>query len=414
MPRNAHLLGHDPTRRIICASYAQDLATKFHDEFRRVIESDWFHALFPEAALAPLKDTGQELILPKNGSRLATSVGGTLTGRGADILIIDDPLKAQDAYSDVRRGGVNDWLRATAMSRLDDKRNGAVIIIMQRLHVDDPVGHLLERSPDDWDVLDLPAIAPADIEIATGWKTSYLFAEGALLHPAREPAEVLDRLRRDLGSEAFESQYLQRPVPPGGNLIKREWLRQYDALPTPMPETTDVIQSWDTASKTGLENDWSVCTTWMYHDGRFYLLDLVRAKLDYPGLRAEALRLAQKYRPWRILIEDTGVGTGLIADLCSRGQDAIAITPRGNKADRLRIQSAKFEAGRVLLPARASWLSNLMAELLAFPSGRHDDQVDSVSQALADEATIEPVQIEIYSIRKGWKRISVIADRHSI
>ena len=179
----AFLLGHDPTRRIICASYAQDLATKFHDEFRRVIESDWFHALFPEAALAPLKDTGQELILPKNGSRFATSVGGTLTGRGADILIIDDPLKAQDAYSEVRREGVNDWLRATAMSRLDDKRNGAVIIIMQRLHVDDPVGHLLERSPDDWDVLDLPAIAPADIEIATGWKTQLSICRRCLASP---------------------------------------------------------------------------------------------------------------------------------------------------------------------------------------------------------------------------------------
>ena len=156
------------------------------------------------------------------------------------------------------------------------------------------------------------AIAPVDIEIATGWKTSYLFAEGALLHPAREPAELLDRLRRDLGSEAFGAQYLQRPVPPDGNLIKREWLRHYDVLPTPPPETPDIIQSWDTASKTGLENDWSVCTTWMRHDGRFYLLDLVRAKLDYPGLRAEALRLAQRYQPWRILIEDTGVGTGLI------------------------------------------------------------------------------------------------------
>ena len=150
----------------------------------------------------------------------------------------------------------------------------------------------------------------------------------------------------------------------------------------------------------------------MRHDGGFYLLDLVRAKLDYPGLRAEALRLAQQYQPWRILIEDTGVGTGLIADLCSGGHNAIAVTPIGNKADRLRIQSAKFEAGRVLLPARAPWLSDLVAELLAFPSGRHDDQVDSVS--LADETTIEPVQIEIYSVRKGWKRISVIADRNSI
>ena len=175
-----------------------------------------------------------------------------------------------------------------------------------------------------------------------------------------------------------------------------------------MPDSTDIIQSWDTASKTGLENDWSVCTTWLRQDGRFYLLDLVRAKLDYPGLRTEALRLARKYRPWRILIEDTGIGTGLIADLCSRGQDAIAITPRGNKADRLRIQSAKFEAGRVLLPERAAWLSELVAELLAFPSGRHDDQVDSVSQALADEVMTEPVQMAIYSFRKGWKQIPVI------
>ena len=104
----------------------------------------------------------------------------------------------------------------------------------------------------------------------------------------------------------------------------------------------------------------------------------------------------------------------MIADLCGSGLSAIAVTPRGNKADRLRIQSAKFEAGRVLLPARAPWLSDLVAELLAFPSGRHDDQVDSVSQALADEATIEPFLMEIYDIRNGWKRIAVISDRHSI
>ena len=226
-------------------------------------------------------------------------------------------------------------------------------------------------------------------------------AASLLDDPTREPADVLERLRRDLGSEAFEAQYLQRPVPPGGNLIKREWLRHYDSVP--VPDTTDIIQSWDTASKTGLENDWSVCTTWMRHDGIFYLLDLVRAKLDYPGLRAEALRLAQRYKPWRILIEDTGVGTGLIADLCSSGHDAIAVMPRGSKADRLRVQSAKFEAGRVLLPVRAPWLSELVAELLAFPA-RHDDQVDFVSQALADEVTIEPVEIEIYGTRKGWRR----------
>ena len=369
----AFVLGHDPTNRLIAASYSQDLATKFHNEFRQIIGSEWYRSIFANARIGPWKDTGQEIILAGNGSRYASSVGGTLTGRGANILIIDDPLKAQDAHSETKRGACNDWLTGTAMSRLDDKMNGVVILVMQRLHVDDPVGHMLERAPEDWLVLNLPAIAPRDMQIATGWKTCHRFIQGTALHPEREITQILARVRRDMGSEVFDAQYLQEPVPPGGSLIQRAWLGTYDMLPD--LSGGHILQSWDTASKTAVENDWSVCTTWLVKSGHYYLLDVFRAKLEYPALRAKAVSLAKTYAPWRVLVEDAGIGTGLLADLRREGIDAIACLATTSKADRMRIHSAKFESGRVLLPLKAPWRSELIAELLAFPHGRFDDQV---------------------------------------
>lgn len=337
--------------------------------------------------------------LAGNGSRYAASVGGTLTGRGANILIIDDPLKAQDAHSEAKRRACNDWLTGTAMSRLDDKMNGVVILVMQRLHVDDPVGHMLERTPDDWLVINLPAIAHHDMLMETGWKTRHLFPQGAALHPAREPLETLARVRRDMGSEAFDAQYLQSPVPPGGALIKRAWLSTYDTFPD--FDGGHVLQSWDTASKTAVENDWSICTTWLVKSGRYYLLDLFKGKLEYPALRAKAVSLAKAHSPWRVLVEDAGIGTGLLADLRNEGIDAIACLATMSKADRMRINTPKFESGRVLFPQKAPWLSELIAELLAFPYGRFDDQVDSISQALNDELPDEP---GVFLFRFGGRR----------
>lgn len=378
----AFVHAHDPTKQIIAVSYASDLAANFQNDYRTILNSSWFQQIFPNIRISRRKDSESEVHLTKRGSRLATSVGGTPTGRGADLIIIDDPLKAADAYSEAKRTAANDWFGSTLMSRLNDKKNGAIVIVTQRVHANDLVGHVLETSGDDWTVLELPAIAEEPQRIQIGDNRWHQRFPGDLLHPEREPREILDRLQRDIGPDAFSAQYQQRPVPPGGAMFKRDWLKYYPFVPEPT-EDDIIYQSWDTASKTGPANDWSVCTTWRYSSGRYYLLDLVREKLDYPSLKDLAIEQAEFHNPWVVLIEETGVGIGLIEELIRNGISAIGVTPKESKEARAAVQTAKFASGRVLFPERASWLSELEAELLAFPGGRHDDQVDSIIHALA-------------------------------
>ena len=380
---SAFIHGHDPAKEIIAVSYAQGLATKLHNDYRTILTSDWFKELFPETRVDPKKETEQEVRLTKRGSRLATSVGGVLTGRGADVVIIDDPLKADDARSEAQRNKVNDWFSSALLSRLNQKTEGAIVIVTQRLHVDDLVGHVTEHD-DGWTTLNLPAIAREDQHIEIGSGRVYHRRQNELLHPARENQKVLDELKLSIGSESFEAQYQQCPVPPGGNMFKREWLSYCPFLPEAADDDT-IFQSWDTASKTGLENDWSVGTTWLYKGGFYYLIDVIREKLNYPDLKARMLAAAEEFNPWVVLVEDTGVGTGLIADLRTEGLDVVEVTATQSKEARAAIQTPKFESKRVLFPKSAPWLYALEAELLAFPGGRHDDQVDSIVHALAYE-----------------------------
>lgn len=390
----AFIHGHDPSKEIITVSYAQSLASKLHNDYRTILTSEWFKDLFPKTRIDPKKESEQEVRLDRRGVRLATSVGGVLTGRGADIIIIDDPLKADDAHSEAQRNKVNEWYSSALVSRLNQKSEGAIVIVTQRLHVDDLVGHVTEFD-DGWTVLNLPAIATEEQRIPIGPNRYHHRKQGALLHPARETQRVLDELKLNIGSAAFEAQYQQCPIPPGGHMFKREWLNYYPFLPEITDDDT-VFQSWDTASKTGLQNDWSVGTTWLFKDGMYYLMDVVREKLNYPDLKARMLAKAERYNPWFVLIEDTGVGTGLIADLKAEGLDVIEISATQSKEARANIQTPKFESGRVWLPETAPWLSELEAELLAFPVGRHDDQVDSIVQALASEQVERGVVSYIY------------------
>jgi hypothetical protein len=266
----AFLLGHEPTQRIICVSYSADLAKKHFNDFRALMEAPWFRDLFPQARIGR-KDSEIEIELTARGFRLATSVGGTLTGRGAEIIIIDDPLKPDDAYSEAKRNAANEWFKNTLMSRLDDKRTGVIVIVMQRVHIDDLTGFVQSLS-DDWEVLSLPAIAPIDEDIPISADRIYHRKAGEALSPEREPLAVLEQLKAQLGGDAFSAQYQQEPAPPGGAMVKRIWIKRYRDLPT-KDRRTYVIQSWDTASKGGPENDFSVCTTWFVTGGaQWYLV----------------------------------------------------------------------------------------------------------------------------------------------
>ena len=392
-PAFAH--GHEPAKHIISVTYGQELSVKLHNDYRSIISAEWYRDLFPSTRVDARKNSESEVALTGRGSRMATSIGGTLTGRGADIIIIDDPLKPSDSMSESRREAVNEWFRSTLVSRLNDKANGTIVIVTQRLHAHDLVGHVLQTAPEEWTVLNLPAMAIRDQNIRIGMDRIYRRSVGDVLHPAREPRKVLDRIRRDIGSDAFEAQYQQTPVPPGGAMFKRAWIRRYDTSLRRL-EDDDIIQSWDTASKSGPANDWSVCTTWLIRQGEYFLVDLFRGKLDYPDLRAHALGLANTFEPRMVLVEETGVGVGLVAELRALGVNVSPVCPETSKEARASIQSAKFEGGRILFPERAPWLSELEAELLSFPGSRHDDQVDSIVQALAYEP---PAPVEIRWIK---------------
>jgi predicted phage terminase large subunit-like protein len=205
---------------------------------------------------------------------------------------------------------------------------------------------------------------------------------GELLDPRRMPQAYLDDLKVSMSSMHFSAQYQQAPVPLEGNLIKKEWFRFAAAKPRDSKHAR-VVLSWDTAMKAGELNDYSVCTVWHEYDKLYYLLDVFRAKLEYPELKRKAIALHKHWSPCNVLIEDHGAGTSLIQGLKREKILAIATKPEGDKVMRMSAQSALFEAGQVVFLPDKSWFGDLEAELLAFPGGRHDDQVDSVSQALA-------------------------------
>jgi predicted phage terminase large subunit-like protein len=277
-----------------------------------------------------------------------------------------------DALSDKKREKVNALYKNTLHSRLDNKLSGAIILVMQRLHADDPAG-TLQRSSDNCTTLSLPAIAEHDEPVQIGRKETHLRHTGDVLHAEREPKSVLDEIRSTIGSDTFAAQYQQAPIPPGGVMIQRQWVRRYDQLPT-RTLSSMVIQSWDTASKDGGLNDYSVCTTWLLHEAKYYLMHVLRERLDFPSLKSRAIGHAREYRLHRILIEDTGVGTALVGELKKAGLPAIAVKPERDKRTRMSIQSAKFESGLVFLPYQAAWLHDYEAELFAFPNVRFDDR----------------------------------------
>ena len=376
----AFILGHDPTRRIICVSYSGDLAKKLSNDFRALVEAPWYRALFTGTRIGQ-KDSETEIELTARGFRLATSIGGTLTGRGGELIVIDDPLKPDDAYSEVRRNSANEWFKNTLLSRLDDKRTGAIIIVMQRVHMDDLTGFVTAQS-DEWTVLNLPAIAEVDEDIPTSATTVHRRKAGEALSPQRETIPVLENLKLQLGSNAFSAQYQQSPAPPGGAMIKRKWILRYSDLP-PQSEWFLVLQSWDTANKGGPENDFSVCTTWVVtRSRRWYLLEVWRKRVDYPALKSAMITLAKHWKARRVLVEDAGSGTALFQELRGEVFGIVAVKPDRDKVSRMAAVSSKFESGLVFLPERAPWLADFETELFAFPGAKHDDQCDSVSQAL--------------------------------
>jgi len=380
----AWILGLDPAKRIICVSYGQDLAEKLARDTRTIMTSPYYKRLFPGSRLS--KNSVNDFETINQGFRKATSIGGTLTGLGGDILILDDPQKPDEALSETQRGTVHSWYDNTLLSRLNNKETGIIIVVMQRLHQDDLIGHLLDRG-EEWKVLSFPAIAEIDESyvVSTAWGPfKYQRKVGDVLDPSRESLETLQTIKLLIGGFNFASQYQQNPTSVAGNIVLNEWLQYYDSN-APLPRFTTTLQSWDTANKSGELNDFSVCTTWGIYNGRYYLLDVYRQRLDYPTLKRKVVEQMHRYKPSIILIEDRASGTQLIQDLkneCSFRIKACPTPPNADKIMRLHAQTALFEGGKVLFPSSAPWRDEYVRELTSFPGSKFDDQVDSTTQAL--------------------------------
>src|SRR5437868_2942099 len=336
----AWCFGHDPSAQILCVSYARELADKLARDCRSIIVRRWYRRIFP-TRFGTSRQAVQEFITTRQGYRLATSNGGVLTGRGADIIVIDDPLKPEEALSDAQRQAANDWFSHTLYSRVNNKRTGAIVIVMQRLHEDDLVGHVLAQ--EEWEVVRFPAIAEEDevheIETILGPR-SFARRRGEALHPEREPLETLDCIRSTIGEYNFAGQYLKAPAPLGGGLVKKEWFKSYST--TELPEIFDrVIQSWDTANKATELSDFGVCTTWGIKGKKLYLLSVFRRRLEYPDLKRAVREQHSLFQADVVLIEDKASGTQLIQELIVEGCYAVTkYKPECDKVMRLHAQTA--------------------------------------------------------------------------
>lgn len=403
----AWILGHNPKAQILCVSYNDELADKFAISCRDVMQSDWYRELFPMTRLHQSRQAVNDFATTRGGGRIATSIGGTLTGRGADWIIIDDPQKSVDASSESGRTKLNEWYGSTLYSRLNDKATGKILLVMQRLHQDDLSGHLLD-SGNQFKVIKLPVIATEDeswiVKNRISGKTRVITrAKGELLHPDREDMDVVMGIKNSMGEYAFVAQYQQDPCPPEGGIIKESWLKYYT-----MAQATEIdpikyfriFLSWDTANKTGEQNAYSACCVILMtrenNKYKYYLLDVIRGKWEMPELIKQVQRL---YDTWkydkggqylvRLLIEDMASGTQLIQMLSAQRDHrgyrfAIEpIKPNTDKVSRLIGASAYIENGTLLFPQDPKpWWPEFKKELLGFPNSKYKDQVDALTQCI--------------------------------
>uniref|UniRef100_UPI00334055F8 phage terminase large subunit n=1 Tax=Wolbachia endosymbiont (group B) of Pilophorus perplexus TaxID=3066160 RepID=UPI00334055F8 len=398
----AWILGNQPTARIIVASYSQRLSEKHSLDTRCVMQSSWYRVLFPEVELCKDQNTKYKFQTVQRGCRIATSVGGTLTGEGGDFIVVDDPLSSSQALSETFRKRATNWFDQTLITRLNDRKKGVIVVVMHRLHQEDLTAHLLSKPRNIWHHICLPMISenkeiiysikrsilPSPVPIiqvttnecksstgATSSRILYLKKEGQLLYPL-DVGEI-EMIKAELGSYAFAAQYQQNPLPLSSGIIKQEWLKRYRNFPDNLSHIT---QSWDTAVSTNDSSGFSVCTTWTKVNNKFYLLDVYRAKLEYPKLKEQVLSLAARWKPHAILIEAKTSGQQLIQEL--KTIPVIEIVPHNSKIARFHQIVPIIESGKVFLPHQAIWLSDFEYEILMFPETRHDDQVDSTVQYL--------------------------------
>lgn len=392
----AWAFGQNPNLQMIAASYSADLSSRMNRDVQRIIDSEEYTGVFPETSFS--SNTSASINSQKNirnseifeiaghaGAYRSAGVGGGITGMGADIAIIDDPVKdAKEANSQTYRDSVWDWYTSTFYTRLSPK--SGILLGMTRWHEDDLAGRLLadmKNGGDQWRVVSFPAIAEEDEQYRK---------EGDALHPERYDLTHLTKIKKAVGTQTWNALYQQRPSSKGGDVIKRAWFKRYSVLPL----MRRVIIAGDTAQKIKQHNDFSVfIVAGIGIDGGLYVIDLIRGKWEAPELERKLEDIWNKYRASHkaqsVYIEDKSSGTGLIQSIQRKRNIPIkGVQVDADKYTRVLGIQGFIESGYVFLPDGAEWVEDFLSECEKFTatdSHKHDDQVDTLTMAITELST---------------------------
>jgi predicted phage terminase large subunit-like protein len=359
-----------PDQNILLTSYEADFAASWGRKVRDTIQSNQDNltvALSNDSLSASRWNTKQ------GGGMVTAGAGGPITGRGGDLIVVDDPHKNWvEAQSETIRKRLIDWFYSTLYTRAEP--GSTIAIIATRWHQGDLIGELLANHAEDWEEIRLPALAEENDLIGR--------QSGQALCPERFDEKSLHKIKETIGSSMFEALYQQNPAPPEGHLFKKDWWKFFNQ--NSFIPFIGIVQSWDCAYETGIDNSFSVCQSWGVAKNGFYLLHQLRDKLEYPELVKAVKSQAQRFNPSRILIEYQASGRALVQDLRRRTRlpiHSVKVT-RDSKESRARLATAVVESGKVFLPKGACWLDEFLQELTMFPTSKYSDQVDALSQAL--------------------------------
>lgn len=372
----AWILAHNPAAKILLVSYGQDLADKIAYSIRAILQSDWFLRLF-KTKIAKNRSKLMDFVTTAGGGVRSVSVEGGVTGLGADFIVIDDPLQIKDFDNDKQIERINDLFDSEVRTRLDNPKKGTIIIVAHRLAENDLAGHALLEG--GWKYIRLPLIAPRRHRYKYNdvvWDRK----RGELLRPDAFAPKDIKKLRSMKGP-GFETLQQQNPGASDRLRIKTEHFGVFD--PATLPSDKAVVLSIDPGQKGGRETSFGVVQAWASYQGKYALLDQWRGRASYKEFRHEVFRFNRRYRPSAILVEATGQGPALISEINPHyGMELVQVTPFDDKFSRLRPHLKSLRAGIVLLPKSAPWLEEFLAEIIFFPYGPFDDQVDAMTQFL--------------------------------
>lgn len=379
----------DPRHRFMTASYSLALSAEHSRMRRKLLQSDWFQNLWGDQ-FQMSEDCNQvgNFMNDQGGQMIATSVGGTVMGRGCDTAILDDPVSADQALSNAERTKANKWINSTLRTRLNDPASGAIILVMQRLHELDATGFLLEQEPGTWTPLRVPLEAEEDEcwNFPISGKTVYR-KRGEILQPERFTPEIVDQLR--VPRLEFAAQYQQRPAPAEGNMIKRNEVRYYSGVDPvtgqpdeKLPENFDLkLISVDCAFKDLPSSDFVAIMVIGVKGRKRFMLNVVNRHLDAAATEEAIRRQRQLYQAWTVLIEDKANGPAIIQRLKHNVPGVVGISPQGGKIARMHAAAGEWQGGDWFLDRRAPWTEPLVEQITTFPNSRNDDMCDAMSQA---------------------------------